>query len=174
MKYTDVQVGFREVPDKIALLINISGCTCHCPGCHSKHLWEDIGEDLNIETLFNLIEKNPGVNTICFMGGFDFEYLNRMAFAIHVKWPHKFSTAWYTGLEYIPQEIDLSLFDYVKTGPYREDYGPLDKKMTNQRMYKVIHEGPGGEVYDKPYEFYELEDITYKFWTKEELKTPIQ
>lgn len=174
MKYTDVQVGFREIPDKISLLINISGCKCHCPGCHSPHLWEDVGNELTIKALFELIEKNNGVNTVCFMGGFEFETLNRMAFAIYLKWHHKLNIAWYTGLNEIPDNIDLSLFDYVKVGPYIEEFGPLDKKTTNQRLYKVLHEDPEGKKYDRPYEYYKLEDITYKFWDKEELKNPIQ
>lgn len=166
IKYTDTQVGFREVPDHIALLINISGCKCRCPGCHSKHLWEDIGTDLTWSELAKLIEKNNGVNCICFMGGFDFEHLNMLAFNVFVKWPHRYKIAWYTGLEDIPKEIDLSLFDFVKVGPYKDEFGPLDKKTTNQRMYKVIHEDPTGKVLDKPYQFYDLEDITEMFWKK--------
>lgn len=30
VKYTDIQVTFREIPDEITLCINISGCPNHC------------------------------------------------------------------------------------------------------------------------------------------------
>ena len=58
MKYVDVRIVFQEVPDEITLAINISGCTCHCEGCHSPYLAEDIGEHLDNETLNRLIEEN--------------------------------------------------------------------------------------------------------------------
>ena len=59
LKYVEVQVGFSEVPEEIALCINISGCPIHCKGCHSPHLWKDIGKELTVEVLERLIGKNP-------------------------------------------------------------------------------------------------------------------
>ena len=49
IKYTEYIIGYREFPDEMSLLINISGCPNHCPGCHSKYLQEDIGEELNTD-----------------------------------------------------------------------------------------------------------------------------
>ena len=69
MKYTDTMVTFSEVPDKISLCINISGCPNRCPGCHSPELWEDIGTELNEDSLTKLINKNEGITCVCFMGG---------------------------------------------------------------------------------------------------------
>ena len=61
MKYTDVQIGFQEFPDEISLLINISNCPFHCPGCHSPELREDIGTELTKKELSNLIKSNKGI-----------------------------------------------------------------------------------------------------------------
>ena len=69
MKYVDAKVVFQEIPDEITLAISISGCTIHCAGCHSKYLWDDIGELLTIDSLKQLIEKNSGITCVCFMGG---------------------------------------------------------------------------------------------------------
>ena len=46
LKYVDTLVSFQEVPDEISLCINISNCPCHCDGCHSPYLADDIGEYL--------------------------------------------------------------------------------------------------------------------------------
>lgn len=46
LKYVDARVVFQEIPDEITLAINISNCPCHCKGCHSQYLAEDIGKPL--------------------------------------------------------------------------------------------------------------------------------
>ena len=55
MKYVDTLVSFAEFPKEISLCINISNCPCHCKGCHSSYLSEDIGEVLNKDSLFEVI-----------------------------------------------------------------------------------------------------------------------
>lgn len=45
LKYVDARVVFQEIPDEITLAINISNCPCHCKGCHSQYLAEDIGKN---------------------------------------------------------------------------------------------------------------------------------
>ena len=69
LKYVDTLVTFSEIPDEISLCINISGCPIHCPECHSKYLWDNIGEDLNNESLLSLINNNEGITCVCLMGG---------------------------------------------------------------------------------------------------------
>lgn len=69
MKYVDTKVVMTEIPDEIALAINISGCPCHCVGCHSSYLAEDIGEDLSIEKLTQLATEADGITCVAFMGG---------------------------------------------------------------------------------------------------------
>lgn len=69
LKYTDAQVTFAEIPDEITLCINLSNCPCHCRGCHSSYLAEDIGQVLTISRIEKLLKRHKGVTSICFMGG---------------------------------------------------------------------------------------------------------
>ena len=88
LKYVDTLVSFQEIPDEISLCINISNCPCHCEGCHSSYLAEDIGRILTIGPLFNLIEDNKGISCVSFMGGdSDPERINGLAWAIKKKYP---------------------------------------------------------------------------------------
>ena len=61
--------------------------------------------------------------------------------------------AWYSGRQELSNHIDLCNFDYIKLGPYKEEFGPLNSRTTNQRFYKVS-DG-------------ELINITSKFWKHE-------
>ena len=167
MKYVDVRIVFQEVPDEITLAINISGCTCHCEGCHSPYLAEDIGEVLDCEALDNLIKENLGITCICFMGGdASPSNINRLAEYVRANYP-KLKTAWYSGREHIADEIKLSNFDYLKFGPYKKELGPLNSRTTNQRFYRVQHISyinAGSGEWDSSHL---MVDITSKFWRNE-------
>lgn len=69
LKYTDTKIVFQEIPDEITLCINLSNCPCHCKGCHSDYLAEDIGQVLTFSRIEKLLKNNKGVTAICFMGG---------------------------------------------------------------------------------------------------------
>lgn len=141
----DLSVVFSEIPDEITLAINISNCQNHCIGCHSPYLRQNIGDELTEEVLHSLIEQNSGISCICFMGeGNDAQALKNLAQYIRREFPD-LKVALYSGREEVEDEI-YDYFDYVKVGPYVENLGPLDKKTTNQRLYK------------------NREDITNKFW----------
>lgn len=155
LKYVDTLVSFSEIPDEISLCINISNCPNNCKGCHSSYLKEDIGEELNVESLYRLIHANAGVTCVCFMGGDQNPKLvNDLAFTVHLLSDKPRKVAWYSGNNNISDEIDLKYFDYIKIGGYNELFGPLTCKTTNQKMYKITHT----EKDDV------LNDITYKFW----------
>ena len=156
LKYYNAMVVFEEIPDEITLAINITNCPCHCPGCHSKFLWEDIGTELTNDEIDGLIEKNSGITCVCLMGGdSDHVSVNDIAKYILSKHPG-LNIGWYSGFSEIPSEIDINNFDYIKVGPYIEEYGGLDKETTNQIFYKVEHNHMFGW----------LENITDKFWKK--------
>lgn len=158
MKYTGAEITFAEVPDEITLCINISNCHCHCKGCHSPYLAEDIGEELNSHSLQELIKANEGITCICFMGGdSNPQDIDSLAQWLKIYFPYK--VAWYSGRQELSSDINLQWFDFVKLGPYIEELGPLNSKTTNQRMYKVVY-----TYYDDGTSGYELEDITNKFW----------
>lgn len=157
LKYVDAKVVFAEVPDEVTLAINISNCPCHCKGCHSSYLAEDIGTPLDEDSLVELLLNNKGITCIAFMGGdSDPEYINWLASIMRDmndsepgNWADV-KIAWYSGRQELSKDVNLENFDYIKLGPYMEEFGPLNSRTTNQRMYKV-HDC-------------ELEDITSKFW----------
>jgi len=150
LKYVDTAVVLAEIPDEVTLAINISGCPHHCKGCHSSYLWDDVGEILNQDSLLKLVEKNPGISCVCFMGGDTREYQFPILIeAVKEKYPDmKFG--WYSGYDVVPSFYN-KYFDYIKVGPYQEDKGPLDNPRTNQKLYQIT---PTNDCLD----------ITYKLW----------
>lgn len=153
MKFVDVKEVFAEIPDEITLAISISGCPIQCKGCHSRYLWEDVGEELTTEVIASLLRSHFGVSCICFMGG-DQAPAEVDQLAAWVKENSNVKTAWYSGRDVITSQIDLLHFDYVKIGHYDAKRGPLNSPQTNQVLWRVEHEG-GAPV---------LMDITYLFW----------
>ena len=152
LKYVDAKVVFAEVPDEVTLAINISNCPCHCKNCHSSYLAQDIGTELTFNEVRKLIKKNSGISCIAFMGG-DSEPKRIDALASFVTNHYQLKVAWYSGRQELSNYIDLYNFDYIKLGPYKEEFGPLNSRTTNQRFYKVS-DG-------------KLINITSKFWKHE-------
>lgn len=161
LKYVDAKVVFQEVPDEITLAINISNCPCHCKGCHSSYLAEDIGTPLDEDSLVELLLNNKGITCIAFMGGdSDPEYINWLASIMRDmndsepgNWADV-KIAWYSGRQELSPDIDLRNFDYIKLGPYIEEKGPLSSRTTNQVMLQIDNS------YGKPI----TKDITSRFW----------
>ena len=158
LKYVNYDITFQEIPDEITLCINISNCPCHCKGCHSSYLAEDIGEKLTLDKIYKLIENNEGITCICFMGG-DSSPKEIDMFARCIKDLYDIKVAWYSGRQELSKHVNLMYLDYVKLGPYIEEFGPLNSKTTNQRFYQVIK-----SHYEDGTSGYELLDTTYKFW----------
>ena len=140
LKFIGSSVVFREIPDEISLAINITNCPHRCENCHSKILQEDIGDLLTFTELNGLISENPGITCVLFMGG-DSDLKEVNALAQYIKLNYKLKVGIYSGnaFKHAIPELELKYFDYVKTGPYIEKFGPLDKETTNQRLYKVRH-----------------------------------
>lgn len=159
LKYLNTQVTFAEVPDEITLCINITGCKNGCKNCHSSYLAEDIGNPLNKTVLSKLLEDNKGISCVSFMGG-DRDTIHIVALASWVKTHTNLKVAWYSGRQELAGIVarQLQWFDYIKLGPYKEEFGPLNSRTTNQRFYEVE---PFDEVI--PGDFV-LSDITDKFW----------
>lgn len=139
LKWTDAEVTLGEYPGEISLCINISNCPCHCKGCHSSYLAEDIGEELNTEAIDNLIKDNKGCTLIGLQGG-DSDPLEVNKIAKYIKDNYDIKVGWYSGRQELNPNINLENFDYIKLGPYVEELGGLDSKNTNQRYYHIIKE----------------------------------
>lgn len=137
-------VVFEEIPDKVTLAVNVSNCQNHCKGCHSSFLAKNIGDELTTDVIDELMKKNNGVNCFLFLGeGNDKDELLKLN--KYIKDNYNIETAVYSGRDEVEDDM-FSEFDFVKVGAYREEYGALNIKTTNQRL------------------FYHKKDITYKFW----------
>lgn len=138
-------IVLEEIPDRVTLAVEISGCRGLCAGCHSPFLRKDIGEPLTPEVIDFLIAENFGADCFLFLGeGSDHGTL--LSLARHIREAHHgMCTALYSGRDEVEPEI-FELFDYVKVGPFIPERGPLNDRRTNQRLY---HRG---------------EDITSRFW----------
>ncbi len=154
LKYVNTGVVFQEIPDEVTLAINISNCPCHCPGCHSQYLWEDIGLPLDTNALDDFVAQyGRDITCIAFMGGdADPKGVNMLAQYLHEEHP-QFQVAWYSGRIRIPATVNVADFDYIKIGPYIRHLGPLKSPTTNQRLYRIL---PGGKK----------QDITEFFWKR--------
>ena len=140
-------VVLEEIPDRVTLAVEISNCQGNCVGCHSPFLKTDIGEPLTPEAVDSLIADNFGINCFLLLGeGADREAL--LEIAAHLKAAHPgLETGLYSGREEVEEDLKAA-FDYIKTGPYKAEFGPLNSPTTNQRLF---HRG---------------EDITSRFWHK--------
>ena len=149
MKYFTQGIVFSEIPDEITLELGISNCPFRCEGCHSPFLQKDVGTELTLEILKELIEDNDGISCILFSGGNPNE-VEKVCYYVRTFYPN-IKTAWYTGIETIPTNLNLDYFDYIKVGAYKKDLGGLRNPNTNQKLYKKDKDG-------------NWENITYKFW----------
>lgn len=140
-------VVLEEIPDRVTLAVEISNCQGNCIGCHSPFLKEDIGEELTPDVIKNLINDNFGIDCFLLLGeGKDLNALMEIAAYLREAFPN-LERALYSGRTQVEDEI-FDAFDYVKTGPYIKEFGPLNSKTTNQRLY------------------HHREDITSRFWRK--------
>ncbi len=146
LRYANFDIVCQEVPGEVSLALNISGCPCRCPQCHSKYLWQDAGETLTPQAIDELMANEArGVTCVLFMGG-DASPATVNALASHVRRRHPgIKTAWYSGRSLLSPLVDKRNFHYIKLGPYISHLGPLNSPTTNQRFYRI---NPGGQDED--------------------------
>lgn len=158
LKYAYTKELFTEVPGEITLGISITGCTIHCKGCHSRELWEDKGESLDVEILCGLLNQHEGITCLCLFGGeHDIDALTELFMYAH----KRIKTAWYCGLDMVPKD-KLGIYqylDWIKIGHFDIELGGLSSPITNQRLYMIEHQGDGS---------WWQTDMTHLFWKKYE------
>lgn len=153
LRYIDTDIVFQEIPDEVTLAVNLTGCPCRCPGCHSKHLWADGGTPLTAETVDCLLRRaGRGATCISLMGGdAQPDEVDSLAAWIRLHHP-SVHIAWWSGRTTLSPAVQLTNFDYIKLGPYLSHLGPLKNPRTNQRLYRVLQG--------------RLHDITSRFWRR--------
>lgn len=151
LKYVNYSIVCEEVPDEISLVINISGCPYQCKGCHSEYLWEYTGNYISddLESIINPYKNY--ITCVCFMGG-DQNIIELYKLCEQIKDKYNLKICIYSGNNsgvIFSDFIVNRLIDYLKIGSYQKELGGLDKKTTNQKMYRIKKDS--------------IEDITYKF-----------
>lgn len=138
LRYIDTDIVFQELPDEVTLAINLSGCPCRCPGCHSKHLWGNGGECLTADALDAMVDREGGrITAVSFMGGDAAPCeVNTLAEHLRKRYP-QLHTAWWSGRTTLSNRVDINNFDYIKLGPYLAHLGGLKSPNTNQHLYRV-------------------------------------
>lgn len=155
LHYANNDIVFQEFPDEVTLAVNLTGCPCRCPGCHSEYLWGETGEALTDARLLELVDYYGRTITCVGLMGGDAEPLEvlRLLAMLRRERPH-LRTGWYSGRQELPKGFaDYPAPDYVKLGPWRQELGPLSSPTTNQRMYRYNADGTH-------------EDITTRFQVK--------
>jgi anaerobic ribonucleoside-triphosphate reductase activating protein len=151
LKYYNYDIVFQEIPGEVTLAINITNCPFRCKGCHSTHLREDIGEELNEACICSLMDKYASaVTCFCFMGGdSDPKRVAGLANFVRQHYP-AVKTAWYSGSTKLPDEFDYQNFQFIKLGGYVEELGNLKSESCNQQLFKIRQDGC-------------MEDVSYLF-----------
>jgi len=134
-----INIVFQEVPDEVSLVLEITNCPYRCEGCHTPELQEDIGEELTPEALSYLITANslhddPFISCVLFMGG---DHHPELIDFLKLCKSRKLKTALYTGSDDVSDELKEQL-DYLKTGKYIKELGPLGSPTTNQKFVRFL------------------------------------
>ncbi len=161
MRVSLIEVGGKEIPGQVSLIIYIPGCNVGCIDCHSKEFWpENSGDKYTNTHLKRIFEVHRDfVDCVCFMGG---EWdLDKLFESIQIARDCGLKTALYTGKEWDDFDYDIQCkfavaLNYIKCGPYIAKHGGLENVLTNQYMYEIVW---------SHYE-YMLRDITSEFWEK--------
>lgn len=139
LRLASFDVVFQEIPGEVTLALNLSGCPNRCAGCHSPHLWEEVGEPLDDNLLNSLLSGyGNAITCVCFMGGDAAPGdVAHWSACVRAATKGRLKTGWYSGRSELAAGIDPRSFDYIKLGPYVAHLGGLDSASTNQRLYRV-------------------------------------
>ncbi len=157
MKYSGCQESWLEIPTEYSLVIAVSKCPFRCSGCHSTHLRDDIGVELDIDEMDSLLGiHGRHITCVTFLGG---EQHGDKFYEVirHLNHTTNYKVALYTGGKRVEEKL-LKYLDFLKVGSYIEEKGGLTSERTNQVMYKV--------AYDDKLDTHSLEDITHMFRKK--------
>ena len=142
LKYYNYDIVFQEIPNEVTLAVNITNCPNRCKGCHSPHLQQNIGEELDEKRLVSILDKYASAITcFCFMGGDAApQRVAELANFVRNYYP-QIKTAWYSGCSKPPEDFDKKAFQYIKLGAYIESLGSLKDETSNQHLYEIQQDG---------------------------------
>lgn len=150
--YTEAGLSHLEVPNETALCIYISGCPNRCVDCHYPQLQlSDYGDILKHHFLKLIDLYAHAATCVVFLGEGKSTADDRVELLYYCGLTHarNMKTCLYSGRDtYI--EGWMQKFDYIKLGRFNSQYGPLNARTTNQRMFKKTQG--------------RYTDITHQFW----------
>lgn len=148
IKYYDSTIVMAELPDEIALALNISNCPLNCGGCSEPWLKPDVGTPLTEKELDKIIAKyKDSVTCICFMGG-DADHKDVARCCSYIKSHSSLKTAIYSGYDFLDNDL-LGCLDYYKIGRWimpkgdskdwwKTNCGPLQFPFSNQLLFEKV------------------------------------
>lgn len=142
LKYYNYDIVFQEIPNEVTLAVNITNCPNRCKGCHSPHLQQDIGDELNENRIISLMDKYAlAITCFCFMGGDGAtQRVAELANFMRLSYP-SIKIAWYSGCTKLPDGFDYKNFQYIKLGGYVEESGTLKSDTSNQHLFEIQQNG---------------------------------
>lgn len=127
-------IVFQEVPNEISLAFYVYGCPNNCKNCSWKsysHKYYELTERQYIK----LLKKYQNyASCVLFLGG-EWDNITLLK-NLKIAKEMNYKTCLYTGLYDVSKDLKENL-DYLKTGPYIEELGGLNKITTNQRFYDL-------------------------------------
>lgn len=137
IRFLSHDIVLEDVPNEISLAFNITGCPQRCRGCHSPELRDpSLGEILDIPTLDKLLKKyHKYISCVVFFGG-DWSEEDLIILLRYTKVNYKLKICLYSGRNSVSQKI-LFYLDYIKLGPYVEEFGALTSSSTNQAFIRL-------------------------------------
>ena len=137
LKYLEFGLSHLEVPGERSISIYISGCDNHCPNCHYPELQSpDEGLPLkkHISDIIELYRSQA--SCVCFLGEGANTEEDREELVNHAVAAGRagLKTCLYSGRDTLIEPW-MQVFDYIKLGSYKEQFGPLSSPKTNQRMF---------------------------------------
>ncbi len=134
--YYAEDVVWQEVPGETSLAFTISGCPLGCKGCHSAQSWPATAGLALTPTVLQqkLIQYQGLISCVLFLGG---EWQPaQLLLLLQLCKQQQLKTCLYTGLDFPPAEL-LPLLDFVKTGRWQAEHGPLGTVGSNQRFFDL-------------------------------------
>ena len=135
MKYLRKSIVMQEVPEHVSLCFEITECPYACDGCHSPELQEDVGMSLTPSIFISHIKRYEKLfDCVLFFGG-DHEP-HSLIELLNIAKSFELKTCLWTGSDIVRPDI-LCLLDFLKTGRYIKELGPLGSPTTNQKYINL-------------------------------------
>lgn len=140
-----VSLSLNEIPNRLAVAVEMGNCKQKCRGCHSPWLSIPLPKSqwMELEDLMKRINQQvkQGADAIVLMGGtYNGVDPNELAQAINIL-SYYAPVGLYSGLPHeaaihkklMSDEVKLT---WLKTGEYKSKCGGLNSPSTNQRFYQ--------------------------------------